>query len=316
MASHPRLFRELRSLATEQRNPRSERLDALDIMGVLRLINDEDRRVAAAVRKEIPRIAEAVGHIVTAFRAGGRLFYAGAGTSGRLGVIDAAECPPTFGTSPAMVQALVAGGKKAVFRSQEGAEDQERGGAKAVAAKKVGPLDVVCGIAASMRTPYVQGALREAKRRGARTVLVTTNPRSKLSQYKALRAALDVAICPVVGPEVVMGSTRMKSGTAQKLVLNMLTTASMVRMGKVYGNMMVDLQMTNAKLVERSKRIVMMATGVGYEESERALEESGHHVKSAIVMILAGVGRAEARRLLRKGNGFVRTAIAGGRHGR
>ena len=282
MAPHPKLFRELRSLATEQRNPRSERIDTLDVTGILRVINDEDRRVAAAVRKEIPRITEAVGYIVTAFQAGGRLFYAGAGTSGRLGVIDAAECPPTFGTSPTMVQALVAGGKKAVFRSQEGAEDQERGGAKAVAGRKVGPLDVVCGIAASMRTPYVQGALKEAKRRGARTILVTTNPRATLAQYKALARALDVAICPVVGPEVVMGSTRMKSGTAQKLVLNMLTTASMIRLGKVYGNMMVDLQMTNAKLVERSKRIVMMATGVGYDEAARALKEADNHVKSAI----------------------------------
>ena len=316
MAPHPKLFRELRSLATEQRNPRSERIDTLDVAGILRVINGEDRRVAAAVGKEIPRIAEAVGHIVTAFQAGGRLFYAGAGTSGRLGVIDAAECPPTFGTSPAMVQALVAGGRKAVFRSQEGAEDQELGGAKAVAGRKVGPLDVVCGIAASMRTPYVQGALKEAKHRGARTILVTTNPRSTLAQYKALARSLDVAICPVVGPEVVMGSTRMKSGTAQKLVLNMLTTASMIRLGKVYGNMMVDLQMTNAKLVERSKRIVMLATGVGYDEAERALKEAGNHVKSAIVMIATGVGRAEARRLLRKGSGFVRTAIAGGRHGR
>jgi N-acetylmuramic acid 6-phosphate etherase len=216
------------------------------------------------------------------------------------------------------VQGIVAGGRKAVFRSQEGSEDSETNGARDIAAKRVGPADVVCGIAASLRTPYVHGAVKEAKRRGARTLFVTTNPRATLAQgaYRALARAIDVAICPEVGPEVIMGSTRMKSGTAQKMVLNMLTTTAMIQMGKVYENMMVDLQMTNAKLVERAKRIVMAATGVGYAEAEKALEEADYHVKSAIVMILAGVGKVHARRLLKKSNGFVRTAILGGRHAR
>jgi N-acetylmuramic acid 6-phosphate etherase len=320
MARRTALFHQLKTLTTEQRNPRSLSIDTLGIAGALALINDDDRRVALAVRKEIPRIATAVEFIVTSFKAGGRLIYVGAGTSGRLGVLDAAECPPTFGSSHTMVQGIVAGGRKAVFRSQEGSEDSERNGARDIALKNVGPRDVVCGIAASMRTPYVGGAVKEAKRRGARTLFVTTNPRSMLGKpaYASLRKAIDVAICPQVGPEIIMGSTRMKSGTAQKLVLNMLTTTAMIQMGKVYGNMMVDLQMTNAKLVERAKKIVMIATGVGYAEAERALDAAGYHVKSAIVMIAAGATRAQARRLLKKSNGFVRTAIAigGGRHAR
>jgi N-acetylmuramic acid 6-phosphate etherase len=319
MARRTALFHQLKTLTTEQRNPRSLSIDTLGIRGALKVINDDDRRVAAAVKKEIPHIASAVECIVTSFKAGGRLIYVGAGTSGRLGVLDAAECPPTYGSSPSMVQGIVAGGRKAVFRSQEGSEDSERNGARDIARKKVGPADVVCGIAASMRTPYVAGAVKEAKRRGARTLFLTTNPRSMLSApaYAALKKAIDVAICPQVGPEVIMGSTRMKSGTAQKLVLNMLTTTAMIQMGKVYENMMVDLQMTNAKLVERAKKIVMIATGAGYGEAERVLEEADYHVKSAIVMIAAGEGRAEARKLLKKSNGFVRTAIAiGGRHAR
>jgi N-acetylmuramic acid 6-phosphate etherase len=318
MAQQKKLFRQLKTLTTEQRNPRSMAIDSAGIAGALDIINREDQRVALAVRKELPRIASAVEFIVTSFKAGGRLLYVGAGTSGRLGVLDAAECPPTFGTNPRIVQGIVAGGRKAVFRSQEGSEDSEANGARDIAAKRVGPADVVCGIAASLRTPYVHGAVKEAKRRGARTLFLTTNPRATLSRpaYRALAKAIDVAICPEVGPEAIMGSTRMKSGTAQKLVLNMLTTASMIQMGKVYENMMVDLQMTNAKLVERAKRIVMAATGAPYAEAERTLEAADYHVKSAIVMIAAGVTRAQARRLLKKSNGFVRTAILGGRHAR
>lgn len=315
------LFDQLKSLTTEQRNPRSLSIDTLGIARALRVINDDDQRVAAAVRKEIPHIAVAVEFIVTSFKAGGRLIYVGAGTSGRLGVLDAAECPPTFGSSASMVQGMIAGGKKAVFRSQEGSEDSEKNGARDIARKGVGPRDIVCGIAASMRTPYVGGAVKEAKRRGARTLFVTTNPRSMFSKpaYASLRKAIDVAICPQVGPEVIMGSTRMKSGTAQKMVLNMLTTTAMIQMGKVYENMMVDLQMTNAKLVERAKKIVMIGTGVTYAEAERALENADYHVKTAIVMIAAGATRPEARKLLKKSSGFVRTAIAirgGSRHAR
>lgn len=311
MARRSALFQQLTTLTTEQRNRRSLSIDRAGITGALTIINAEDRKVAATVKKEIPYISRAVGLVVASFRAGGRLFYVGAGTSGRLGILDATECPPTYGTRPSMVQGIVAGGRKAVFRSQEGSEDSESNGARDIAAKRVGPGDVVCGIAASMRTPYVTGAVREAKRRGARTIFLTTNPRSMLRtrRYAALRNAIDVAICPEVGPEVVMGSTRMKSGTAQKLVLNMLTTASMIQIGKVYGNMMVDLQMTSRKLVERAKRVIMIATGATYEEAASALADADHHVKTAIVMIAAGSTPAHARKLIARGGGFVRNAI-------
>lgn len=287
------------------------RIDAASIEEALTTINNEDHKVAPAVQAEIPYIAKAVELVVRAFKAGGRLIYAGAGTSGRLGVIDAAECPPTYGSPPEMVQGLIAGGEKAMFRAQEGAEDKEENGAKDMDALKVGEHDVVCGIAASMRTPYVVGAVKRAKQRGAKTLYVTTNPRSALSreEYRHLAEALDVAICPQIGPEVVMGSTRMKSGTAQKLVLNMITTTAMIRMGKVYENMMIDLQLTNLKLKERSKRIIMTITGVSYDDAEKYLEESGGHVKTALVMIKAGVSREEARRRLERSDGFVRQAI-------
>ena len=217
--------------------------------------------------------------IVTSFRNGGRLIYFGAGTSGRLGIVDASECPPTFGTDPNMVLGIIAGGQAAVFRSQEGAEDNEAQAKIDVDNLNVGPHDTVCGIAASRRTPYVVTAIAHARERGAKTIYITTNPRSEFN------LAVDVAICPEVGPEVLMGSTRMKSGTAQKLVLNMLTTTAMVKLGKVYENMMVDLQQTNKKLVERSKRIVMMATGADYDTAAAASREDGGHVKTAIVMI-------------------------------
>lgn len=303
----PALFRELQALTTEQRNPRSMRLDAASTEEILRIINDEDARVVPAVRAELPYIAEAVEVLVDAFRRGGRLIYAGAGTSGRLGVLDAAECPPTFGTPPEMVQGLIAGGREAMFRAQEGAEDREQSGADDLDGLGVRPPDVVCGIAASRRTPYVVGAVKRAKELGCRTLYVTCNPREQFD----LHAHVDVAICAAVGPEVIMGSTRMKSGTAQKLVLNMLTTAAMVRLGKVYENMMIDLQMTNEKLKERSKRIVMTVTGVDYAEAARVLAEAGGHVKTALVMILADVGAAEARARLERADGFVRQAIAG-----
>jgi N-acetylmuramic acid 6-phosphate etherase len=297
------LFRKLEGLTTESRNPRSTELDRLDTAGILRLIHEEDRLVSDAVAGELPHIERAVNLIVEAFRGGGRLFYVGAGTSGRLGVLDAAECPPTFGSDPELVQGIIAGGERALVRAVEGAEDDAEAGAEAIRARDVGPLDVVVGIAASRRTPYVVRAVEEARGRGARTVYLTMNPRRDLD------VEVDVAICPVVGPEIVMGSTRMKSGLAQKTILTMLTTTAFVRMGKTYENMMVDLMATSAKLRERGKRVVMTVTGVDYARAAEVLAEAGGSVKTAIVMIRAGVGVDEAGRLLEGAEGFVRRAI-------
>lgn len=303
MDATPSLFEELRSLVTEQRNPRSEDIDTASIVDILRIINAEDQTVAAAVAKEIPYIARAVELVVQGLRDGGRLIYVGAGTSGRLGILDASECPPTFGTPPEMIQGIIAGGPAAVFRSREGAEDIPDQGVEALRTMQVAPPDVVCGIAASRRTPFVVGAVAHAREIGCRTLFVTCNPRENFA------LPVDVAICVVVGPEVIMGSTRMKSGTAQKLVLNMLTTATMVRMGKVYKNMMVDLQMSAEKLVERSKRTVMMVTGLDYDAATEALRAAGGHVKTAIVMVLGGLPAEEARRRLARADGFVRQAL-------
>ena len=298
------IFEELNRLTTEQRNPNSMQIDSKSTIEILKIINDEDKTVALAVEKEIKYIAEAVDIIVNSIKNGGRLLYFGAGTSGRLGVIDASECPPTFGTPFGLIEGFIAGGKEAMFRAQEGAEDYEENGVKDVIAAKVTKKDVVCGIAASRRTPYVVGAVKRAKDIGAKTIFVTTNPRENFNIKE-----VDVAICPYVGPEVIMGSTRMKSGTAQKLVLNMLTTAAMIGLGKVYENMMVDLQMTNKKLVERSKKIVMTITGISYEDAEDYLNKANGHVKTALVMIKAGVDVEEARQRLEKAEGFVRKAI-------
>jgi len=303
MAQRPPLFDELQKLATEQRNPRSMQIDTASVSSILEIMNAEDRLVAEAVGSQLEWIGQAVEIIVEAFRNGGRLFYAGAGTSGRLGILDASECPPTFGTDPELVQGLIAGGLPAVFQAQEGAEDLESNGADALDEAGVRAGDVVCGIAASQRTPFVLGAVKHARTLGCKTLFITCVPRNAFS------IDVDVAICPVVGPEVIMGSTRMKSGTAQKLVLNMLTTASMVRMGKVYENMMVDLQMTNAKLVERSKRTVMTVTGIDYDEATRVLEAAGGHVKTALVMHMSDVSQEEAGRRLNAASGFVRPAI-------
>ncbi len=299
-----KLFEEISSLQTEQRNAASMNIDLASVGQILKIINDEDKSIPAAVEKEIPYIEKAVKLIVNSFKSGGRLIYFGAGTSGRLGVIDAAECPPTFGTDPELVQGYIAGGKEAMFRAQEGSEDYEENGAADVIKAVINKKDVVCGIAASRRTPYVIGAVKKAKELRAKTIYITCNPRSEFNIKE-----VDVAICPYVGPEVVMGSTRMKSGTAQKLVLNMLTTASMIRLGKVYENMMIDLQMTNKKLVERSKRIVMTITGLSYEEAEDYLNRADGHVKTALVMIKAEVNADEARSRLKKAKGFVRKAI-------
>jgi len=307
------LFDQLQYLLTEQRNPVSMDIDSCSTEEILVLIDNEDKKVALAVETQIPHIAKAVELVVEAFRNNGRLIYVGAGTSGRLGMLDAVECPPTFGTDPEMIQGLIAGGEKAMFRAQEGAEDYEENGARDIDNKKIKENDIVCGIAASLRTPYVIGAIKRAKQRGAHTLYVTTNPRSSfyLPEFSNLASAVDVAICPEVGPEIIMGSTRMKSGTAQKFVLNMITTAAMIRLGKVYQNMMIDLQMTNLKLRERAKRIVMIITGVSYEEATDYLTKSSFHVKTALVMIKASVSKEEARQRLIKSNGFVRSAIEG-----
>lgn len=299
-----KLFAEISNLTTEQRNPKSMDIDARSTAEILKIINDEDKTVPLAVEKELPYIEQAVEEIVKAFKNGGRLLYFGAGTSGRLGVVDASECPPTFGTPFGMIEGYIAGGREAMFRAQEGAEDLEENGAKDVIKAGVTSKDVVCGIAASRRTPYVVGAVKKAKELGAVTLYITCNPRKNFNIEE-----VDIAMCPYVGPEVVMGSTRMKSGTAQKLVLNMLTTTAMIRLGKVYENMMIDLQMTNKKLVERSRRIIMTITGVSYKEAADYLDKAGGHVKTALVMIRANVSAEEAKKRLEKTEGFVRKAI-------
>lgn len=304
---HPmgnKLFSEITSLATEQRNPASMRLDMLDTESILRLINAEDEKVAKAVEQEIPHITKVVDQLVASLQSGGRLIYAGAGTSGRMGVVDAAECPPTFGSDPTQIVAIIAGGPDAVFRAKEGAEDIPEDGGSEMDRLEVSNKDVVIGIAASKRTPFVLGVLERAHEKGAFAVLLTTNPRSEINF-----PFLSHAICPEVGPEVLMGSTRMKSAVAQKMVLTMITTTAMVRLGKVYENMMVDLQLTNQKLVERAKRIIMMATSCDLTRATTLLQEAGGHVKSAIVMQKLGVDRNEAGILLANAGGFVRQAI-------
>ena len=297
------VFNELAPLTTEGRNPRSTLLDTLSIPQILELINAEDRTVADVVRGELPHIAHAVERVVAALQSGGRLIYVGAGTSGRLGMIDAAECPPTFGSDPSRVIGIMAGGEGALVRAVEGAEDRADAGAQSIRDAQVGATDVVCGIAASRRTPFVVAALAEARSRGAGTVLLTMNPRESLD------FPVDVAICPVVGPEVLMGSTRMKAAVAQKMVLTMITTAAFVRLGTTYENMMVDLMANSAKLRERGKRVVMTVTGVDYDEAARVLDAAGGSVKTAIVMVLAAADAATASRILKESGGFVRTAI-------
>jgi len=296
-------YDEFARLATEQRNPRTMDLDTLDVSGILDRISAEDRTVPEAVARELPHVARAVELVVASFREGGRLVYVGAGTSGRLGVLDASECPPTFGSNPEMVQGVIAGGPGALVRAVEGAEDRTAEGEAAMVEHGVGPRDTVIGLAASRRTPFVVAALAKARALGARTAYVTCTPREEFG------LEVDVAICPVVGPEVVMGSTRMKSGTAQKLVLNMITTAAFIRLGKVYENMMVDLMATSRKLVERSRRTVMTVTGVDYDTAARTIEAAGKSVKTAIVMLKRDCTRADAEARLARSAGFVRRAL-------
>ncbi|MER8769340.1 N-acetylmuramic acid 6-phosphate etherase [Mesorhizobium sp. M0027] len=297
------LMSELERLVSEDRNPKTMDIDLLPTLEVLRKINDEDKGVAAAVEKVIPDIAAAVDRIVSAFQKGARLVYMGAGTSGRLGVLDASECPPTFGVPEDMVMGLIAGGVDALVHSAEGAEDDPKQGIKALQDIKLTAGDVVVGIAVSGRTPYVIGGLTYAKQVGATTVALSCNPRSTIA------GIADIAISPVVGPEVLTGSTRLKSGTAQKLVLNMLSTASMIRIGKSYQNLMVDLNPSNKKLIARAVRIVMQTTGCAAQQARQALDQTGNDVKLAILVTITGMGVEKARKALANAGGFLRKAI-------
>lgn len=301
MNAAPTLFQELSQLLTEQQNPRTLHIDELSALEIVRLINEEDKKVADAVEAALPDIARAIELVVQAFKKGGRLIYIGAGTSGRLGILDAAECPPTFGVPPTMVQGIIAGGRKAVFRSVEGAEDDEDAGAEALKKIQFSQRDVLCGISASKRTPFVIGALRYARSLGAKTIFLTSNPDVKQKATVVIRT--------LVGPEVIMGSTRMKAGTSHKMVLNMISTGAMILLGKTYGNLMVDLQQTNRKLQERTKRIFMLATGDSYESAEVYLKKAKGNLKLAILMRLSGLSYSHAKATLKQADGFIKKAL-------
>lgn len=288
---------------TEERNLRSQELDRLSTLRLIRLINQEDATVPAAVRKELPSIARAIDAIVDALSRGGRLIYVGAGTSGRLATLDAAECSPTFGVSPDLVQAVVAGGRRVLTVSVEGAEDDGGQGARDLASRRITKADAVVGIAASGSTPYVLGALRLARRRGATTIAVTANRRTPIERLAR------ITIAPETGPEVVAGSTRMKAGTAQKLVLNMLSTASMIRLGHVYSNWMVDVALTNDKLRLRGLRLLQEATGASAAEAARALKLAHNRLRVALVMLKMKAGAREAERKLQEAGGNLRRAL-------
>ena len=291
------------TLTTEQRNPNSMEVDALSVREILELINNEDKLVAEAVNKEIVNIELAVNYVVEALREGGRLIYAGAGTSGRLGILDATEIPPTFSADPNMVQGIIAGGMDALVRSIEGAEDYPDNGKKDIMEKNVTDKDVVFGIATSGRTPYVLGALEKSKELGAKTIFLSCNKVDETGIYA------DLIITPIVGPEVVTGSTRMKAGTATKLVLNMVTTTAMIKLGKVYGNLMVDLKAVNNKLVDRACRILNTVTGIELDAAKKLLTEAENNLKVAIVMQLGELDREQAISKLDEVNGVVRNAV-------
>ncbi|NUQ66542.1 MAG: N-acetylmuramic acid 6-phosphate etherase [Pirellulales bacterium] len=288
---------------TEARNPASEAIDRLSALEIVHLMNAEDARVADAVGREAPAIARAIEMIAQRLRTGGRLVYVGAGTSGRLGVLDAAECPPTFSTPPGMVVGLIAGGEGAMFRAVEGAEDRREPAASDLRRIELSERDVLVGIATSGRTPYVLAGLEYARQCGVFTIALSCNSNAEVANH------CDLAITPVVGPEVISGSTRLKAGTATKMVLNMLTTGAMVLLGKTYGNLMVDLRATNTKLVSRSRRIVREITGVSEKEAEQLLARSGGEVKTAIVAHVRAVSAEEARRLLDRAGGHLRGAL-------
>ncbi|MBS4798672.1 MAG: N-acetylmuramic acid 6-phosphate etherase [Haemophilus parainfluenzae] len=297
------LLQTLSTLITEQRNPNSMNVDCLSALEIVQLMNEEDKQVPVAIKKCLPQIAQAVECIVAAFQQGGRLVYIGAGTSGRLGVLDASECPPTFGVSPEMVKGIIAGGERALRHPIEGAEDSKAQAVVDLQTIQLSSKDVLVGIAASGRTPYVIGALEYAKSLGSVTVSIASNPNSAMANI------VDIAIDTVVGPEVLTGSSRLKSGTAQKLVLNMLTTASMILMGKCYQNLMVDVQASNEKLKARAIRIVMQATDCDKALAEETLKQADQNAKLAIMMILSGLDRAQAEALLEKYHGKLQLAL-------
>ncbi|WWU64400.1 N-acetylmuramic acid 6-phosphate etherase [Clostridium baratii] len=293
----------LSNLTTESRNQNTLDIDKVSTIEMVRKINNEDKKVAETVEKELPQIAEAIDGIVDRIHKGGRLIYMGAGTSGRLGILDASECPPTYGVSEELVQGLIAGGHEAIFRAKEGAEDSKELAVNDLKDKDLNSNDIVVGLAASGRTPYVIGGLEYANQIGALTISITCNKDSDVSKTSK------IAISPVVGAEVITGSTRLKAGTAQKLVLNMLSTGTMIKLGKVYGNLMVDVRATNEKLVERAKRIVCEATNVSTEEATKYLEETKFDVKLAIFMILSGLNKEKAEEKLVKNKGYIAKAL-------
>ncbi|HUO35502.1 MAG TPA: N-acetylmuramic acid 6-phosphate etherase [Candidatus Acidoferrum sp.] len=293
----------MKHLKTEQPNPRSRGLDQKSSLAIVRLMNSEDARVSAAVRRELPKIARAVDAIVESLAKGGRLIYVGAGTSGRIAFLDAAECPPTFGTPPTLVRAVIAGGNRAMRKAVEGAEDSLRNGARDLQRSKLTSRDVVVGIAASGTTPYVLGALKYSRQVGAMTIGLTSNPKSPLARLA------QITIAPNTGPEVLSGSTRMKAGTAQKMVLNMLSTAAMVRLGRAYENWMIRMKLTNEKLQKRAARILEQAAGVSASKARHALRQARHDLPVALVMLQTGSDSREAQQHLAKSNGNVRAAL-------
>ena len=302
---------DLSKLLTERRNANSANIDTLSTLEMLTVINQEDQQVAQAITPYLPQIAEVVDKVAAALQAGGRLIYIGAGTSGRLGILDASECPPTFGTRPEQVVGIIAGGHKAILSAVENVEDNKAQGAMDLQNLNFSNRDVLVGLAASGRTPYVIGGLEYANQTGCTTVAISCNPGSPIAQVATIAISPVVgpeALTPVVGPEVVTGSTRLKAGTAQKLVLNMISTGAMIRVGKVYSNLMVDVEATNAKLIERQVSIVMEATDCDRATAQKALEAC--HCKTAIVMVLADLSAAEAQSLLAKNNGYIRKALS------
>ncbi|TDT51871.1 N-acetylmuramic acid 6-phosphate etherase [Fonticella tunisiensis] len=295
--------KDLAKLATESRNPNTMNIDRVSTLEMITMINEEDKKVAFAVEKAKEDIARAVDLIAERMQRGGRLIYVGAGTSGRLGILDASECPPTYGVDSELVQGLIAGGYTAIFKAVEGAEDDAELGKRELMEKNLNESDIVCGIAASGRTPYVIGAMKYAREVGAAVLCITMNPESEMAKYA------DIPISVVVGPEVIMGSTRMKAGTAQKMILNMLSTGAMIKLGKVYGNLMVDVQPSNEKLVARARRIVKLATEAEDNLIEQVLDETGYNVKLSILMIETGLPKEEAKKLLEKNRGYIAKAL-------
>jgi len=293
----------LEQLLTESRNLNTLTIDEESSLGIVTLINQEDHKVPIAIEKILPEIATAVDSIVSALQSGGRLFYLGAGTSGRIGILDASECPPTYGTDPELVQGLIAGGNPAILRAVEGAEDSYTLAAEDLEKKQLNSSDILIGIAASGRTPYVIGGLQYAKSLGCRTISLTCTPNSKMGNLT------DLSLTVLTGPEVIMGSTRMKAGSAQKMILNMLTTATMIRLGKVYSNLMVDVQATNEKLQQRAKLIVSLATDVSLDQASIALEKANGSVKLAIIILLTGASKEEGSQLLEQSKGFIAKSL-------